>query len=260
MTAHSHPLSAGVDGCMSPASGPIATHDARRYRRKLFAALGLAVGLGFLVVARAQSGQTLDWYTREPIAGVELTLDCEGMPFFQPEGHRHIRTVSRRSDSAGRYSFPVTDRIGCQEITLYARKDGYGTWFPSPEDAVAGRSIPGVTYLVKTSDTVWYELERYTPSPTPGIRGLDGSIAWLYVYTEWFEAFFKMKRIATTPREVAFVNEHYCTQLRTLYTRLTDAEKASTATSPVEYNFGGKHESASGMDFAAEVGGYCSHP
>jgi hypothetical protein len=60
--------------------------------------------------AEAESGQALDWATNEPVAGVEITLDCSRDPWFSGHSHVQLRTVTRLTDADGRYSFGVFDR------------------------------------------------------------------------------------------------------------------------------------------------------
>jgi hypothetical protein len=226
-------------------------------RLQILVLTALVVGAGESHAARAQSGLALDWATHAPIAGARITLDCERDPWFQPEGHVHLRTVTRITDAAGRYSFSFLDRLGCSVIYVHGDKDGFSGSMPSGADELAGRSVPTIAYLVKTSDRVWLELQSITPGPSMQVRNPDGSESLTGLYIAWFQPFFKAKRIATTPREVAFVHEHYCAKLLGLYAALTDADNAHVARLAVEETYGGKYLSAKSIDHAAEVLPYC---
>ncbi len=56
------------------------------------------------------------------------------------------------------------------------------------------------------------------------------------------------------------MHRHDCRKLADLYAALSDAEKASIVKFGVEYNYGGKLESARTTDHGAEVVAYCANP
>ncbi len=222
--------------------------------------MGVVVALGTAISAHAQSGQALDWYTREPVAGAHMELDCEGAPLLKLEGHVHLFTMARTTDGEGRYSFSLADHIVCSKVILNGQKEGFSLSFPSSGDEASRRPVPTIEYFVKTSDAVYFELEHITPSPGVQVRHLDGSADAAGIYRYWFAAFFEAKRIATSQREIEFVHQHYCKKLADLYAALSDTEKASIVKFAVEYNYGGKLESAKTMDHGAEVVAYCTNP
>jgi hypothetical protein len=201
-----------------------------RKRHSIIAAAALTYfGLGPFITARAESGRALDWATHEPIAGARMTLDCSRNPLFQPEGMVHLRTVVQVTDADGRYTFSHLDTLGCALITFRGEKEGY-----SGSDAgtlVGPLDIPPLEYLIKASDQVLFDLQHLLPSTGRMIMQKDGSfVPDAYgEYQDVYQSFYKAKRIAATPREAAFVREHFCDRLVSLYASLTDEQKSSLA-------------------------------
>jgi hypothetical protein len=175
---------------------------------------------------------------------------------MQIEGEVTARTVTQRTDAAGRYSFSAADRRGCYHTFIWATKAGYAD---ANSELMGGHftvAVPGIEYLVRDSDQVWYELQRISPSsPTAVATKPDGTPNTSGTYVLLFMPFFEAKRIATTPREIAFVHERFCPSLQALYAKLTDDERAQVAKFGVDYNFRGKYESGT-LDYA-EVSSYC---
>jgi hypothetical protein len=174
---------------------------------------------------------------------------------MQIEGEVIARTASRTTDAAGRYSFSLADRQGCYHTFIAASQTGYAD---ANSQLIAGRitvAAPGIEYLVKDSDQVWYELQRISPSPTMVATNPDGTANTSRTYVLLFMPFFEAKRIATTPREVAFVHERFCASLQALYAKLTDDDKQHVGKLGVTYSFSGKYESGT-LDHA-EVSSYC---
>jgi hypothetical protein len=227
---------------------------------QLIAMIALIVGTAGASCARAQSGRAIDVYTHEPIVGAHMLLNCWANPWTRPEGHVLVRTVSRTTDAQGRYSFSFMDRLGCSYLHLFGEKAGYSGSFGNEPVESPGRSVPTIQYFIKTSDTVWFELQSISPSSSTQVRNLDGSESIAGLYKAWFRPFFEAKRIAITPRETAFVHERYCERLAQLYAKLTDADKASLANYDVQFSFMGKSATGRMLDYGAEVEPYCSSP
>lgn len=229
----------------------------RAIRNAVFLPAILACG-GCIDAAASGSGQVLDWSTHAPIAGVRVTLFCAKHPGMQIEGEIIARTVGRTTDAAGRYSFSRADRSGCDQTFIAAKKPGYSDANSQLIDGQITVAAPGIQYLVKDSDQVWYELQRISPSPTMVATGQGGAPSTSGTYVLLFMPFFEAKRIASTPREVAFVHERYCTKLQELYAKLPEDEKERVAKLGVTYSFRGKYES--GVLDHAEVSSYCDKP
>jgi hypothetical protein len=229
------------------------------YTRQVIAAVALFAGTAGTFSARAQSGRAIDYYTHEPIVGAHMVLDCQADPWTRPEGRVHLRSVSRTTDEQGRYSFSFADRLGCSYLHLFGEKAGYSGSFGNEAAESLEHSVPTIQYFIKTSDTVWFELQSISPS-SAGVRNLDGSESIAGTYEEWFRAFFEAKRIATAPRETAFVHEHYCAKLGQLYAKLSDADKESLMKYVVQFSFGGKSATGRVLDYPAEVEPYCASP
>jgi hypothetical protein len=221
-------------------------------------AMGLvAAGIVSSCSANADSGRALDWATNEPVAGAEITLDCSRDPWFSGHSHVHLRTVTRMTDADGRYSFGVFDRIGCSLTTYIVKKAGYDGYFPSPP--TFGRDFPKIIYVIKTSDRVLFDLQDLTPNPSVRTYvAATGAESALGNYTPWYEGFFKAKRMATTPREIAYVHEHFCAELASRYAKLSDEDKESLKHYGVTYHYGGKQDHGMLSGYAAEVVPYCS--
>lgn len=207
------------------------------------------------------SGEVLDWSTHQPVAGARVVLTCLRPHWLQPEGEVIVRTVPRTTDAAGRYSFSRADQAGCARIVVGAAKQGYATDFTGPS-LFNGRITagdPNIHYLVKDSDAVWAELQRITPAPGAGLTDPDGRTSMSGTYMLWFSPFVEARRIASTPRELAFVHEHYCAKLRGLYARLTETDREHVARFTVTpYSFRGKTETGGTIDYA-EVATYCGN-
>lgn len=205
------------------------------------------------------TGTVLDWGTHQPVAGARVVLTCLRPHWLQPEGEVIVRTVAGTTDAAGRYSFSRADQKGCARIVIGAGKPGYATDFNGP-GLFNGRYTvgdPNIHYLVKESDAVWAELQRITPDPGAGLTDPDGKTSVSGTYMLWFSPFAEARRIAGTPREVAFVHEHYCAKLQGLYARLTETDKEHIARFTVTpYSFHGRIETGARIDYA-EVSTYC---
>jgi hypothetical protein len=226
--------------------------------RNAIAAMIAICGAGFCSLAEAESGQALDWATKEPVAGAEITLDCSRDPWFSGHSHVHLRTVTRVTDADGRYSFGVFDRIGCTLTSYVVKKAGYDGYFPSPPPATFGRAFPKIEYVIKTSDRVFFDLQDLTPNPSVRTYvAATGAESAIGNYTPWYEGFFKAKRMATTPREIAYVHEHFCAELASRYAKLSDEDKESLTHYGVTYHYGGKLEHGMLSGYAAEVVPYC---
>lgn len=222
----------------------------------LFAAFATSAGC-FGATPRG-SGQVLDWSTHQPVAGARVMLTCLRPHWLQPEGEVIVRTVSRTTDATGRYSFSAADLSGCARVVVAVGKLGYATDFNGATQFNGRITIgdPNIHYLVNDSDEVWAELQRITPAATAVVNNPDGTVSTSGSYMSLFTPFFEAKRIATTPREVAFVHEHYCAKLQSLHARLTQADEERIARFEVTYSFRGRFESARTMDYA-EVATYC---
>jgi hypothetical protein len=231
----------------------------RRPLLRAIVALPLAlVGAALAAPARADSGRVLDWATHQPVAGARMVLDCSGDPWFQVEGAVHLRTVVHVTDSDGRYSFSRLDKLGCTQIAFWGEKDGYiGT-----DAALTGAvNIPAIAYLIKTTDRVMFDLEHLVPSSGRTLMQKDGSLVPdpYGEYLDVYRSFFKAKRIATSAREAAFVHEHFCERLVTLYVRLSDEQKSALAKYDVpSFNYANQFtRGGSYADYEGEVVPYC---
>ena len=217
------------------------------------------VGPSLFLTARAESGRALDWATHEPIAGARMILECYRYPLFQPESMVHLRTVVQVTDADGRYTFSRLDKLGCAVITFGGERVGY-----SGSDAgilVGPLQIPALEYLIKTSDQVLFDLQHLVPSTGRMMMQKDSSFVPdpYGEYQDVYQSFYKAKRIATTPREVAFVHEHFCDRLMSLYPRLTDDQKSSLAKDDTpSFNYANKfYRGGSYAGHASEVVPYC---
>jgi len=223
------------------------------------AVLGL-VGLSLFLTARADSGRALDWATHEPIAGARMNLECYRNPLFQLEGTVHLRTVVQVTDAYGRYTFSRLDMLGCAVITFGGEKVGYSG---SDAGALVGPlQIPTIVYLIKTSDRVLFDLQHLVPSAGRMSMQKDGRLVPdpYAEYQDVYQSFYKAKRIATAPREVAFVHEHFCDRLMSLYPRLSDDQKSSLAKYDTPgFSYADKYyRGGSYAGHASEVVPYCA--
>jgi hypothetical protein len=219
----------------------------------------IAIGCAGCSPVQADSGQAIDWATKEPIAGAEVTLDCSRDPWFSGHSHVHLRTVTRITDAEGRYSFGLLDRIGCTLTMFSVRKAGYDGHFPSPALPAFGNAVPKNEIVIKTSDQVFFDLQHLTSDPS--VRAYDaatGAESAIGSYAPWYEGFFKAKRMATTPREIAYVHEHFCAELASRYAKLSDADKERLTHYGVTYNYRGKQDHGMLSGYAVEVVPYCS--
>jgi len=233
----------------------------KRKKHSIIAAAAVTlVGLSLFLTARAESGRALDWATHEPIADARMILECYRNPLFQLEGTVHLRTVVQVTDADGRYTFSRLDSLGCAVITFGGKKVGY-----SGSDAgtlVGPLQIPAVVYLIKTSDQVLFDLQHLVPSTGRMSMQKDGSFVPdpYGEYQDVYNSFYKAKRIATTPREVSFVHEHFCERLMSLYPRLSDDQKSSLAKYDTPgFSYAGKYyRGGSYAGHASEVVPYCA--
>src|SRR4051812_3096347 len=94
-------------------------------RRKVRYFLTLLLGFAILLpcTATAATGVVVDFLTGNPVPSVTVTLKCDRLKFLH--GSETIRTLSRVTDSAGRYEFSSLDLIGCQFMTFSPEKSGF---------------------------------------------------------------------------------------------------------------------------------------
>jgi hypothetical protein len=129
--------------------------------------------------------------------------------------------------------------------------------------AWGGVHIPAIVYLIKTTDQVMFDLEHLVPSSGRMLMQKDGT--WVPdpygEYQDVYQSLYKAKRIATAPREAAFVHEHFSDRLASLYARLSDEQKSALAKYDVAgFNYANKFSrGGSYANYASEVVPYCIH-
>ena len=234
----------------------------KRKKHSMIAAAAVTlVGLSPFLTARAESGRALDWATHEPISGARMILDCYRNPLlFQLEGTVHLRTVVQVTDRDGQYTFSPLDKLGCAVITFGGEKVGYSG--SESGILVEPLQIPALVYLIKTSDRVLFDLQHLVPSTGRTSMQKDGSFVPdpYGEYQDVYQAFYKAKRIATAPREIAFVHEHFCDRLLSLYSRLSDEQRSSLAKYDTPgFSYADKYyRGGSYAGHASEVVPYCA--
>ena len=226
--------------------------DINSFATTLAALLGMCTHAG-------GSGVALDWATNKPVPGAKISFQCWGDTRSSLEGHVYLRTVARTTDLQGRYSFSSSDLSGCTMVMFSGEKDGYGGAVPGENLDPMAVKIPAEEYLIKTEDRVWYQLKIITPNPqahttTNGIHNVFAD------YQYWLTAFFQAKRIASTPREIEFVREHYCPNLATLYSGLSEAEETKVAKQIVSFQFEAQSAHGALGRYETEVVPYCAAP
>jgi hypothetical protein len=205
------------------------------------------------------AGVALDWATSKPVPGAKISFQCWGDSRSGLEGHQYLRTVTRTTDLEGRYSFSSSDLSGCTLVMFSGQKDGYSGAVPGDIINPFAIKIPAEEYLIKTEDRVWYQLKIITPNPqahtmTNGVQNVSMD------YQHWLTAFFEAKRIASTPREIEFVREHYCPNLATLFSGLSEAEETKIARQIVTFQFDAQSGRGALGRYETEVAPYCEAP
>lgn len=177
----------------------------------------------FLVSACASriypgSGRIVDSETSLPIADASVVLDCKRAVSFH--NSRTIRTVTVHTDSGGQYRFSPQDVEGCHWGWIHAEKSGYqqlGVGIHVPHD----RKAEGGLYLTPDSQANLRRLRTLVLLRQPGkLRG-SPLIQYVSLYSDYREG----RRIAVTGEETQFVNDNYCSALKSLFLALTDDEK-----------------------------------
>jgi hypothetical protein len=205
------------------------------------------------------AGRTIDWTTKEPIAGVKVVFDCSADATNRLEGHDYLRTVTHVTDSEGRYEFSSKDLQGCTLFRFIGSKEDYSGSYPSSDDVLAGRHIPRLLILVKRSDQAFFDLQGRAPKPDLHVTwAKTGEIIPVGDYKQWYRAFFEAKRIAKTDREIAFVREQFCAHLEDLYAKLSEEDKLSLRQAQVSFSYDGKSWSGPMSDYDDEVVPYCN--
>lgn len=172
-----------------------------------------------------------------------------------------MRTVVPVTAADGRYTFPRLDKLGCAVITFGGEKVGYSG--SEAGTLVGPLQIPAVVYLIKTSDRVLFDLQHLVPSTGRTIMQKEGSFAPdpYGEYQDVYQSFYKAKCIATAPREVAFVREHFCDRLISLYARLSGDQRSSLANYDTpSFSYADKYyRGGSYAGHASELLPYCAH-
>lgn len=83
------------------------------------------------------AGRSVDWATKEPIAGAKVVFDCSADATNRIEGHDHWRTVTHLTDSDGRYEFSSSDLKGCTLFRFIGSKEDYSGAKLSYEDKLS---------------------------------------------------------------------------------------------------------------------------
>jgi hypothetical protein len=206
------------------------------------------------------AGRAVDWTTQQPVAGAQVVFDCSADATNRIEGHDHLRTVIHLTDSEGRYQFSSSDLQGCTLFRFIGSKVGYSGATPSADDVLAGRHIPRLLIFVAQSDQAFFDLQGRAPRPDLHVRiAKTGEISEVGDYHQWFRAFYESKRIATTEREIAYVHQQFCAELRDRFAKLSDEDKLSVEQTHISFAYGGRSWSGR-MSYDQEVVPYCDDP
>jgi len=173
--------------------------------------------------------------SQQPIAGAKVDLDCRK---YELHGTSLIRTVSRESDSRGRYRFDWADVYDCDVILARVSKNGYvdaalivdsATQVPFVESG----QVPSYLYLARSSDVSRLQLEgllQQSDSVQIGFvpKGSE-SAADAGAYETIGKSLSRSLKIAANRDELAWVRDHYCRRLDARWSALTEGERAKAA-------------------------------
>lgn len=197
------------------------------------------------------TGVLLDVTSNKPIPGAIIRLECNQ----QELRVRKIKEVLVTTDSQGRFSFGSEQLSDCDFAYLRAEKGGY---------------IETKTVDVRYMNTDYENLPQkiyMTPSASSRIQHLQflstlasgTNASKKYEYLNVYNQFFASKNIAETTEETQYVYGQYCKRLLTLYSSLTDSEKAWLEQNTVQYVWNNRVNTGK-VDHRKEVGGSCKSP
>ncbi|MES3025337.1 MAG: hypothetical protein V4857_27495 [Pseudomonadota bacterium] len=167
-------------------------------------------------------GTLRDIVSQQPIAGADLTLDCRKLKFH---GSASVRQIHAVTSADGRYSFRFADTWDCAHVFVRPRKDGY-------KDAdtvvtleyVVGGVTPKDLWMVREVDIPRLQLEgllNRSKSVRIGPEGRTPVEAYATVSVPFFESI----RIASSPAEIKWVQDNYCSRLAKLWASIGGADQ-----------------------------------
>jgi hypothetical protein len=171
-------------------------------------------------------GVARDFYTRQPLAGARLLVDCDLTLFDSTLNKRH---VEKTTDEDGRYELTMTDLLGCNMANWEMRKPGY---VPAGNGPVRG--FPSEVLMVREQDKLRFTLQSMVPPALDAVlhgepTGKPGEARfvpdWVASYMRWYTVFLKANDLAREPRDQAFVREKFCGPLAKLYEALPAAAR-----------------------------------
>lgn len=201
-------------------------------------------------------GKVIDFVSKEPIPQAAVELTC----YVPKRWHGSDKKILRTESAAdGSYHFDRTGWKNCSFFFARAVKAGYGldsmTETLTHLDLETSRRFPKIVYLIKESDQRMVLLERLTdfmPSDPP-VAGPHAPFDFWYVYAK----FIASKRIASTPKMVIGVREHYCARLQAGWDVLSEQQRAALH-SDDQSKADGTLISLRADSYAKEVRPYCS--
>jgi len=170
--------------------------------------------------------------SQQPVAGATVDLDCRKYEFH---GTSSIRTITRQSDSRGRYRFAISDVYDCDVILAHVGKSGYVDASQIRDSLiqvpfVESGQVPGYVYLARADDVHRLQLEglrQQSESTFEFIPKGSEALAREGEYETVGKALSRSLKITTTPAETAWVRSQYCGRLEARWKALTDEERAA---------------------------------
>jgi len=174
-------------------------------------------------MAKPGVGLVVDAETQTPIPGADVTIECRRYGYgglLEEPGL--VKTITRLTDEQGAYSVSLSDALPCDVFGVSATKQGYARG--GFNDGGRPSEIPSRTFLVAFADVNIVKL-KFLASLAAGSTS-DSRFEYRLAY----DSFVQSMKVAANLREIAFVKDHYCERLKSLYARLSESDRAYVST------------------------------
>lgn len=181
----------------------------------------------------APNGVVHEIRSQQPIAGAKVELQCRK---YELHGTSLIRSISRESDSRGRYRFDISDVYDCDVILAHVSMSGYVDAAQILDSViqvpfVESGQVPGFVYMAKADDVHRLQLEgllhQSDAAPLEFVPKGSEAAAHEYEYEKVGKSLSRSVTVATTAGETAWVRDHYCGRLDARWKALTEDERVA---------------------------------
>ncbi len=196
----------------------------------------LATTLGVMVL-RDPEGVVEELVNRQPIEGAHVKIDCRKGRWLH--GSDSVRVIEATSGADGRYAFARSDVRDCGYMMVWVSRPGFRDASNIEHSAIRvgvetqiTSSVPANLFMVRESEVKQLQLDGLLNesnavriSPTGPMPEAD--------YNAVNVPFFESRKLATTPEEIRWVQQHYCARLASLWGAMPAADQQKNLDTPM---------------------------